>query len=169
MKTPEGIEVAEIDVPGALAAQVESTCGTGPDEIGAAIGSAFQKLGAYVGKHGLTMVSPPRAIYLQYGDGETTFISAFPVAPPDTECPEEEGVRVGDLPAGPSFRFTHVGPYDRLRQTYDAITEWLKGRGSLASEADWAKHTPMWEEYVTDPTATPPEQLVTYIYVPSGM
>jgi len=36
----------------------------------------------------------------------------------------------------------------------------------MQSEADWARYTPMWEEYRNDPETTPEAELLTYIYLP---
>jgi len=51
-------------------------------------------------------------------------------------------------------------------QTYNRIGHWLTAKGLMSSEADWAKFSPMWEEYLTDPQTTPPSELRTYIYLP---
>lgn len=76
-------------------------------------------------------------------------------------------LRAGELPGGAMRRFTHVGPYDGLSATYGEITKWMIEQGHMASEADWMRFAPMWEEYPDDPESTAPDQLRTYIYIPS--
>ena len=56
---------------------------------------------------------------------------------------------------------THIGPYERLGETYAAVFgQWLprSGRGLRAS--------PCFEVYLNDPGSTEPEELITDIYVP---
>ena len=73
---------------------------------------------------------------------------------------------VDTIPAKRALRFTHRGPYRDLMGTYNRITEFMQAKGMLASEADWARYMPMWEEYLNDPQVTPEADLLTYIYVP---
>ena len=73
---------------------------------------------------------------------------------------------MGELPGGPTLRFTHVGPYERLAATYGEITAWLIDRGHMSTAAEWIRFSPMWEEYIDDPDTTPPDRLRTYIYLP---
>jgi effector-binding domain-containing protein len=51
-------------------------------------------------------------------------------------------------------------------QTYGRISAFMKEKGCMQSEADWARYMPMWEEYLNDPATTPPTELMTYIYLP---
>ena len=55
-----------------------------------------------------------------------------------------------------------------LAATYGQITEFLKAKGLMQSEADWARYMPMWEEYLNDPQTTPGAELMTYIYLPAS-
>lgn len=45
------------------------------------------------------------------------------------------------------------------------ITEFLKEKGLLETEVDWAKFMPMWEKYLNDPHTTPEAELLTHIYL----
>ena len=56
---------------------------------------------------------------------------------------------------------THKGPYDGLKETYRAIFgEWLPSSGREPRDI------PCFEMYMNDPKDTPPEKLVTEIYIP---
>jgi hypothetical protein len=48
------------------------------------------------------------------------------------------------------------------------ITEFLKAKGLIKTDAEWSKYMPMWEEYLNDPQTTPPEKLLTHIYLPKA-
>ena len=163
--TVVALEPTEVEVPPTLALQLDRECGSSPHEIKAATESGFDELMAFAGTHRVQFTGPPRSIYTAYGPAGVQFTLAIPVA---GAVPAEASaqVRVADLPGGKTLRFTHTGPYERLSDTYTAITGWMKEHGRMESEADWMKYMPMWEEYVGNPDTTPPEQLVTHIHLP---
>lgn len=166
MRPASGFEPTEVDVAETQAVQIDARSGARPELIGEAMSRAFEALGSFIGTHGVVCTGPPRAIYTNYDGNETSFTVAFPVQAGAAVTGEADGVRIGPLRGGPALRFTHIGPYDGLRETYGAIAGWLEDRGLLKSEADWANYMPMWEEYVGDPASTAPEKLVTYVYLP---
>ncbi len=159
------IAPTEIDVPVTTAVMVDGSSSFDPAEIQAAMGRAFQTLGAGIQTLGVAVAGPPRAVYHGYDANETRWSLAFPVAAPPETGPGSD-LRVGDLPGGPTFRFTHVGPYSGLAVTYARVTAWMIEQGHMAAESDWARYSPMWEEYIDDPDTTPPEELRTFIFVP---
>ena len=53
----------------------------------------------------------------------------------------------------------HVGPYDRLKQTWAAFGAWMGAEGLERGAAPW-------EEYVSDCDVTPAEDLQTRIVCP---
>ena len=160
------LDPQRVDVPPVLAVQIDGECGTEPHEIQPAMGAAFGAVGAFMGRHALQPVGAPRTVYHTFGEGHTSFTVTFPVAPPPQAVPGEGEVRLAELEGGPAFRFTHTGPYEGLRDTYGVIEEWLRAEGLFATEADWGRFMPLAEEYVNDPSSTPPAELVTHIYLP---
>ena len=60
----------------------------------------------------------------------------------------ERSIQAGELPAGTAATVTHLGPYDNLRHTWEALTEWMKSQGLAGAGAPW-------EVYVTAPGAEP--------------
>ena len=162
----DALEFTEVEVPSVLAAQMPGECGLNPATIGEAIGAAFCKLTGFQQEHKLTPSGPPRTLYTAYDPQGMKFVVALPiVAPPAVETTDGPGF-VKPLPAAKAMRFTHHGPYEGLMGTYGQITEFLKAKGLMQSEADWARYMPMWEEYLNDPQTTPPADLLTYIYLP---
>ncbi|GAB3965233.1 MerR family transcriptional regulator [Actinoallomurus acanthiterrae] len=68
------------------------------------------------------------------------------------------GTSADVLPGGLFASATHVGPYDQIDLTAHALLAWAGDRG----------HTPVGplrEVYVSDPTSTPPERLVTHLLI----
>ena len=140
----EELEFAEVEVAPTLAVQIPGRCGSEPTAIKAAMGEAFDALLGVIQSHTLTPAGPP----------------AEPIDEATGSVEMLDGVK--------GMRFTHRGPYEGLMATYGKITEFLKAKGLMQTEADWAKYMPMWEEYLNDPQTTPEDQLLTYIYLPTA-
>lgn len=164
----EELEFAEVEVAPTLAVQIPGRCGSEPTAIKAAMGEAFDTLQGVIQNHKLTPAGPPRAIYKTYGPAGIDFVVALPLAGPPAEPIDEATGSVEMLDGVKGMRFTHRGPYEGLMATYGKITEFLKAKGLMQTEADWAKYMPMWEEYLNDPQTTPEDQLLTYIYLPTA-
>jgi effector-binding domain-containing protein len=47
------------------------------------------------------------------------------------------GVKCSELPAGPVARAIHVGPYDKMAPTYDAIARWARDGGHAFAGVSW--------------------------------
>ena len=163
----DALESAEVEVAPVLALQIDGECSTDPTAIGSAMGELFGRLMAAMQRYGLAPAGPPRAIYTAYGPEGIRFTVAAPVASPPAQPMEESDGRVATVPGGKAMRFTHRGPYAGLMGTYGQVSEFLKARGMMHSEADWARYMPMWEEYLNDPHTTPEAELQTYIYLPA--
>ena len=163
------LEFVEVEVAPVLAAQMAGACATDPAAIGKAFGTIFEKLGAFVQAAALTPAGPPRAIYTDYSPDGLKFVLALPVAgSPAGALPEGSECFVETLPGGKILRFTHHGPYPELMKTYGRVTEFMKAKGLMETEADWARYMPMWEEYMNDPETTPEADLVTHICLPTA-
>ena len=168
MSTFEALEFTEVEVPPVLAAQMPGQSTPDPAAIAKAIGSTFGQLMGFVGQHKLRPSGPPRCIYTAYGPKGIEFIVAMPVAKPPAKPVKAGPGSVQSIPGGKALRFTHRGPYANLKNTYGQITEFLKTKGLMKTEADWARYMPMWEEYLNDPQTTPEADLLTYIYLPKA-
>lgn len=155
------LQPTEVHSEPVLAAQVDLHCAA--NEIPGTIASGFGTLMGFAARQGVGFGGAPRVIYTGMAPGGVDMTLAIPVTGTPVGMPP---VRVAELPAADTLRFTHIGPYDRLMETYNEITGWMVANGRMQSEADWARYMPMWEEYPNDPQTTPPEQLITYIHLP---
>ena len=63
------------------------------------------------------------------------------------------------LPGGEMAVACHVGPYERLAETYEVMQRWLVEVGRTAGG-------PMWEVYLDDPDTTPLTELRTEVVIP---
>jgi effector-binding domain-containing protein len=128
-----------------------------PDRPLDSVVEAFKRIEAYLAEAGLTASGPPMMIYTSENfDYEAAIPLAEPAKGPLPRPPGGD-IAVGQSPAGRVLKFVHRGPYDELPQTYEAIANDLDGKGLDAGP-------PLIEEYVTDPTATPADQLVINVY-----
>lgn len=167
MSSFDALEFMEVEVPSVLAAQMPGECGPDPAAISSAMRTAFQELMGFVRQCKLSPSGPPRTIYTAYGPQGVKFLVAMPVSSRPTMRTLGPGF-VKPLASMRAMRFTHHGPYAALTKTYGQISEFLKAKGLMKTDADWAKYMPMWEEYLNDPRTTPEAELRTYIYLPKA-
>lgn len=126
-------------------------------------GPAWEKLCAHLGKKGL-LGPDTRYIGLCHDDPEVTAADkirydACATVGEDFEAAGEIGVQ--EIEGGDYAVTTHLGPYDKLSETYAALFgQWLPASGRECRSA------PSLEFYLNDPESTDPEDLVTDIYAP---
>lgn len=126
--------------------------------IGKQMGEAFGTLGAFVGQNQLAVAGPPLAVYHDYAaDGSMTVDVGFPVAAAALGKAKGQ-IKAGQTPAGKAMKFVHVGPYDRLHETYAEIGAYFARRKLPMSPV-------CWEVYLSDPDKTAPDELVTEIFM----
>lgn len=88
--------------------------------------------------------------------GETVTVEVgAPVSAPITAAGD---VAPGELPGGRAVHTMHLGSYDDLPRTYEAIAAWANDQGHTLATA-------MWETYLDDPSAvSDPATLRTEIH-----
>ena len=124
--------------------------------IGPAMAEAFPKIYHAVVSAGLEPAGMPLARYYDMGPEETTFECAIPVSAPFEAAGEVAASTVG----GGEAAFTlHVGPYDTLGQSWDALMGWVAEQGKTPAG-------PFWECYIDEPGQVPDAELRTELYVP---
>jgi effector-binding domain-containing protein len=148
-----GFEIRE--APLQDAAIVRVTCSTA--EIGTVMGPTFGKVMEAVSRSGGTPTGPPFARYHQVSPERVDFDCGMGVAAPFTGDGE---VQAGQLGGCEVAYARHVGPYDTIGQTWDALSDWVREQGRELQG-------PGWESYLTDPGAEPdPAKWVTEIFLP---
>ena len=130
---------------------------TSTARIGEAMGEAFGAVFAAVGKAGVAPVGPAMCKYTAFSADSVTFEAGVPVAIPFAGDGAVVGSEVG---GGTAAVGIHVGPYDKLSETYGRMQAWLEAQGKTPSSV-------MWESYLNDSDSTPPEELRTEIYWPA--
>ncbi len=127
------------------------------DELPEFFGRALHRAMAAVQAQGHHPTGPPIALYHGKPHGSVDVEAGFPVEAPITPS---EGVTPGRLPGGRVVEATHVGSYDEMARTYDAVVAWMAERRLTPAEE-------MWEVYLTDPVTQPdPATWRTQIFWP---
>jgi len=128
--------------------------------IGDAMGAAFTQVVAFMKAHKLTRLGAPIAIYTRWDDAGCEFDAAIPVEKgPDGPIPPDAPVQVKQTYAGRVLKVVFKGPYTGMPAINSKLTAYMAARG-------YESAGPPWDEYVSDPTTTPPAELKTNIYQP---
>jgi effector-binding domain-containing protein len=114
-------------------------------ELPAFFEDAFTTVMAALQRHGIEPTGPPIGLYPSAPTDRVEVAAGFPTAEPI----EADGRVVPvELPGGRAVEAVHVGPYDTMETTYAELQEWMA-----------AEHLepvgPMWECYLSDPSAEP--------------
>ena len=115
------------------------------DEIGKVMGPLFGEVFGYIQQQGQAPAGMPLALYHSMEGGAVDLECAIPVGSPV----EGSGrIAAGELPTCTAATVTHMGPYDELGKTWEALMAWMKSEGLEPAGTPW-------EVYVTDPGAEP--------------
>ncbi len=126
-------------------------------------GAAWDKLCGILGREG-HLGGGPKFLGLCHDDPEVTDpaklrYDACVTVDESFEPLGEIGVQT--IAGGDYAITTHLGPFENLSETYGRLLgRWIPQRGRLPSLG------PCFEEYLTDPESTEPEDLVTDVHVP---
>jgi AraC family transcriptional regulator len=130
---------------------------TKASEIAKTLGEVLPKVFAHAQAADVPLAGPPYARYVAMEQGQMTLEAGMPVA---AKARSDGEIEAGELPGGLVAVATHVGPYDKLKDTHMAIEAWIKAGGHEVAGGPW-------ELYVTDPGEVPdPEEWRTEVYWP---
>jgi effector-binding domain-containing protein len=118
-------------------------------------GRAFATVNAALEAANVQAAGPPFAHYLGMPTETVDVEAGFPISTAVTTATE---VRASRLPACRAAQALHVGSYDTIGTTYEAVTEQMRREGMKPAED-------MWEYYLTEPSVDPATQQ-TLIVVP---
>jgi effector-binding domain-containing protein len=95
---------------------------------------SFKSLDEYLAKQSIQPSGPPMTIYVRTDDTGFDFRVAVPIAQAPTDPPKGD-LAVGQAPAGKALKFVHRGSYNAMDETYEAIINYLDGKGLEAKNA----------------------------------
>jgi effector-binding domain-containing protein len=152
-------EVAPVDI-----VSVEGTTSLDPNAIAQALADAYGKIGDFMQANGLEQSDAKVAITRFYDESGWGFEAAIPFKGTDeakakAKAANGAGVKVARSYAGKVVRATHLGPYTGLPDTYRQLEDYV-----AANKLE--PNGQAWEQYVSDPQSTPPDQLRTEVFMP---
>lgn len=125
-------------------------------ELAQKFGECYSTIFSHLAQRGEAAAGPPFAIYHNMDTRDLDVEAGFPVA----RVMEGDGqILPSSLPGGEVATTVHVGPYEGVGTTYDALLRSL-------NEAGWRISGSFWESYLNGPEDTPPSELRTRISVP---
>jgi effector-binding domain-containing protein len=141
--------------PPQAAAIVQVSCPV--SEIAAVMGPTFEKVVDAVTRSGGVVTGPAFARYREMSPERVEFDCGMGVASP---YDGEGDVKPAQLGGCEAAYARHVGPYETVGETWNALTDWVHGQGRELQG-------PGWESYLTDPEAEPdPTKWVTEVWLP---
>jgi effector-binding domain-containing protein len=108
-------------------------------------GRAYAAVGAAMEAQQIEPTGPPFALYRGMPDEMVDVEAGFPVS---STVAAVNGVRAGILPGCRAVQAMHIGSYDTLGTTYEAVKQRMREEGFEASDD-------MWEYYLSDQTSDP--------------
>ena len=108
-------------------------------------GRAFAEVSAAMEAQGVQLTGPPFALYRGMPTETVDVEAGFRVS---TTIEAANGVRAGIMPPCRAVQAMHVGSYDTLGTTYEAVKQRMYEEGLTASDD-------MWEYYLSDQTTDP--------------
>lgn len=109
------------------------------------LGTAYAAAAAACEAQGRQFTGPPFARYHRLGPERFVVEAGFPIAAAISDAGD---VRGSALPGGEAAIAVHVGPYETMEPTYDAVISWVRDRGGEpVGDA--------WEVYLSDPQQQP--------------
>jgi effector-binding domain-containing protein len=110
------------------------------------MGRIFLETFTFMQKQGIVPSGPPFSYYHDvFSEATSKGVFDMECGFPVSEPAEGEGhIKAGKLPGGKTLKAVHIGPYQTLSETYEAVMAWAKEMGIQLGDN-------MWEIYLTDP------------------
>ncbi len=135
---------------------VERTASMDPSDVGRAMSTAFGEVWEFMEHHGVPPAGGALSVYPTYCETALNFRAGFIVARDDMAAAQGP-VKADVTPGARVLHFTLTGGYDGLRPAYAEMMAHMEAEGLRYA-------APTWEIYANDPSAVPPDQLVTECY-----
>ncbi len=154
------VEIEHIVVEATDIAYLPATSIPEATAISDAMGKAYFNILGFIDENDLQEVGAPMSISRAFSGSKISFDAAIPVRRITASTPRSDGsVKLRTTYKGSVIRVKHIGSYRELGRTHDKIAAYLAALG-IDRNGD------AWESYVSDPTRTDEDELLTYVYYP---
>jgi effector-binding domain-containing protein len=126
------------------------------EDISELMAASFGAVARFLAQVGVPITGPAVGLYTKHADGRFRVSAGFVV---DDAFESDGTVELMRLPAGRVISTVHIGPYERLTETYDAL------QGFAARHHLVLNQEAMWEEYLSG-REVDPEQVHTRVTWP---
>ncbi|MFZ0013346.1 MAG: GyrI-like domain-containing protein [Acidimicrobiia bacterium] len=103
-------------------------------EVGDWLSRVFPEVDRHLTASGNPPIGPPFARFHRVTDGRFQVEAGYPVARPVASSNLVHG---SSLPSGTVAVTTHLGPYDEIAETYEALFAWIASRDSTPTGDHW--------------------------------
>ena len=90
------------------------------------LGQSYGAIMKYLGQLGEIPTGPPFVIYFNLDMQDLDIEIGFPVS---KKFPDKETIKSSEIPAGNYASTVHIGPYDEMESTYNALNQWIQEKG----------------------------------------
>jgi effector-binding domain-containing protein len=128
------------------------------------ISAAFGQLYGWIGQKGYTPTGPPTGVYFnapgQVPDDQLAWELRSPIAGKVSPSgPDKDGLGVKQVATIKVAATMHKGSFETVGKTYEALVGWIMQNGyDIAGPSE--------EVYISDPSKTPPQELLTEVRFP---
>jgi effector-binding domain-containing protein len=122
-------------------------------ELPGVFSSTYEKVAAAVGQAGAQLVGPAYAEYFGMPTDTVDVEIGFGV----DQAVQVPGFAVTERPGGRAVVATHVGPYDKLEESYAELMPWLEMEGVELTES-------MFEFYESEPDVDPATTVTRLVF-----
>lgn len=150
-----GLRIERVTATGEDIAYLTAFEGRPGQARGDVLAAAYRELLAAMTAQGIARTGQPLTITRSSPDRWRVDV-AFPVDFGDSG--PQPPVRAGRSPAGSALRVLHRGPYDEIAPVYGKVAAWMAVHGVGEGGVTW-------EQYLSDPLETPPDERETGVYV----
>lgn len=150
-----GLEVSTVTVEPVDILYVKLGRRESADGMEAGLAAAYQEITALMEAQSIEMLEQPMAISRSWDAENYEIDAAIPI--PDVEVKLSGNVRVGKSPGGRAVKLIHQGPYSRMTASYAKLAAYMAVHDLKEGQVSW-------EQYISNPVETDPEDAITYIY-----
>lgn len=163
--TAQAMQISLASVEPLDVVSIDGTTSLDPGQISRALDTAYGQIADFMKANGLEQAAARLAINRFYDESGWGFEAAVPFkASAQTTTRAQKAADGGPIKvtrtyAGQIVKGTHVGPHEGLADAYRQLEDYM-----AANKLE--PNGPSWEQYVTEPSATAPEQQRTDVFMP---